>query len=94
MSLLNDAIHTPVDQMTDEQKQLIRDNVSALSEEEKKTFVEAGIIAAEPESKVPGELAEPGESPAPAEGSIQSEGEAPKEVEETREFPPATGSLE
>lgn len=78
-SLLNIAINTPIDQLTDEQKALLRDSAAALSEPERKRYEEAGIIPATPQGQdmtppeggVPGGLAEPGEvdggdQPAPA----------------------------
>ncbi len=43
-SNLNIALHTPVEELTDEQKQLIKDNVAALSADEHAKYVEAGII--------------------------------------------------
>lgn len=46
-SNLNVAVNTPVEELTEEQKQLIRDNVAALSDEEKARFTEAGILSAE-----------------------------------------------
>jgi hypothetical protein len=46
-SNLNVALHTPVEALTDEQKQLIRESVGALSDSEKERFTEAGILSAD-----------------------------------------------
>lgn len=45
-SRLNVAVTTPVDELTDEQKQLLIDSRDALSEKEVERFVEAGFMEA------------------------------------------------
>ena len=51
-SRLNIAVTTPVESLTDEQKQLLVDSRAALSEEEVERFVEAGILEAVEEEAV------------------------------------------
>ena len=57
-SNLNIALHAPIEELTDEQKTLIRDSVAALSVEEVEIYTKAGILPATPND-------EPGSEGAP-----------------------------
>ena len=70
-SNLNIALHAPIEELTDEQKALIRDSVAALSPEEVEIYTKAGVLEAV--EKAP-EVDDAGEGSATPPNSTGSEG--------------------